>query len=114
MKELDHKIGAIVAKKIAGIVVKEAAGVAVEKITKNETLGALTTILLHITDQADCRSWSTLPAHLQIARLVLPAGRYDLVLDMVSGAGVQSSVHQWKGLEIKSGEISFLNYRLKD
>lgn len=112
IKELEDRTGGIIAKKIAGTVVKHAAGAAVAKATNNETLGALATIALRLSDSADLRSWSTLPARLHIARLILPAGRRDLVVDMVGNNGVNSmGLKEFPGVEVKPGQITFLSYR---
>lgn len=113
--ELEERTAGIIAKKIAGVVVKEAAAYGVEKATKSKELGAITSILLHLTDQADLRSWTTLPAHLQIARLTVPAGRYDMLVDMVSGTGaITPGVKTWPQVTVKPGEKVFLHFRTPD
>jgi hypothetical protein len=115
IRDLDHKTGTIVAKKLAGYALKEAAAYGVAKATHSELAGALTSIMLHATDKADLRSWTTLPAHLQIARLTLPAGRHNLVLDMVNHYASRSpGVKTFEGVEVKPGKIVFFNYRTPD
>lgn len=114
IKELDNRAAGIIAKKVGGVVVKEAVGYAVGEATGDKTLGALTAIMLRVTDQADLRSWTTLPARLQIARLTLPAGRHDIVLDMVSRRGDQPGIKRFTGVEVKAGKTVFLNYRTPD
>lgn len=115
IRELEHKLGLILAKKIGGVVAKEVLSNAIAESTKSEALGDIIRIILHLTDQADLRSWSTLPARLQLARLKLPAGRHDLALDMVSRYGGKTpAVKIWKDFEVKAGRISFINYRFKD
>jgi uncharacterized protein len=112
IKELDHRTGLIIAKKVTGIVLKEVAAEIVAKETHSPIAGALTSILLHATDSADLRSWTTLPARLQLARLVVPAGRQDIDLDMVTNYGsVTRSVKRWTAIQVKPGEKVFLNYR---
>lgn len=112
IKELDHRIAGMTAKKIAGAVVKHHIADQVGKQTNNEALGLLTALLLHGTDHADLRSWSTLPARMQVARLIVPAGRHDLTLDMVTTFGTESkAVKQFPGVEVKAGQTTFLNYR---
>ncbi len=110
IKELDNRLGGIIAKKVAGVVVKQAAAVAVEKATKSEAAGLLTALLLHGTDSADTRSWTTLPAKLQVARLTLPAGRHEVRLDMVSTGG---TAKVWN-VDVKPGSLQFLHYRFRD
>lgn len=112
IKELKDKAAGIIAKKIGGIAAKEAAAYGVQKATNSELAGALTSIFLHATDTADLRSWTTLPATLQLARFVVPAGRHDFSLDMVTrGGGEIKGAKRWDGVQVKAGEIVFLNYR---
>jgi hypothetical protein len=115
IRELKGKLAGIIAKKLAGVAVKEAIGAGVAKATDSKFAGAFLSFFLHLTDKADLRSWSTLPANLQIARLALPAGRHDIELDMVDafGGGTQTGT-RWPGVEIKQGKIAFLNYRAPD
>jgi uncharacterized protein len=115
IKELGDRIAAIAAKKVAGVVAKELIAAQVEKSTDNKFLGALTSFFLHASDQADLRSWSTLPARLQLARVVVPAGRHDIVLDMVSQSGKETkAVERWDGVEVKPGKMVFLTHRTAD
>jgi len=113
--ELAQRIARITAKKIAGMVAKEAAAYGVQKATDSKFLGALTSLFLHASDQADLRSWTTLPAALQVARVTLPAGRHDLVLDMVTADGREiKAVKEWPGVVLKPGQRLFLSYRTTD
>lgn len=115
INELNEKMPGIVAKKIAGIAAKQAIGAGVGAATKEKWLGTLTSLFLHASDKADLRSWTTLPASLQIARLAVPAGRRDIELDMVDGSGGRTSkVARWAGVQIKPGKMVFLNYRTPD
>lgn len=114
IKELDDQTAGIIAKKTGGIIAKEAMAYGVAKATDSELAGFLTSLFLHATDQADLRSWTTLPARLQIARMSLPAGRHDIVLDMVSTASDANGIKRWPGVEVKAGEQTFLNYRTPD
>lgn len=112
MKELESQLAGIIAKKAAGIAAKEAAAYGVAKATDSKLAGALTSLFLHATDTADLRSWTTLPARLQIARLTVPAGKHNLVLDLVSYSGGQSkAVKRWDGVEVRPGQTRFLSYR---
>jgi uncharacterized protein len=115
IKELSERIAGIAAKKVAGVVAKELIAAQVEKSTDNKLLGALTSLFLHASDEADLRSWTTLPARLQIARVVVPAGRHDIVLDMVSQSGQETkNVERWAGVEVKPGKIVFLSHRTNE
>ena len=85
IKELDNRIAGIIAKKLAGVVVKEVAAAGVQKATKSEVAGAVTSLLLHLTDSADLRSWSTLPAPLPTQRAGAPAVAMDGRLVVLGG-----------------------------
>jgi len=113
IRELEGRVAGIVAKKVGGIVAKQIVAHQVAKHTKSQELGVLTAIVLHSTDTADLRSWTTLPARLQLARIVVPAGRHDMVIDMVSTSGFENrGVKQFDGVEVKPGETVFLHYRV--
>ncbi|NBT60078.1 hypothetical protein EBT16_15005 [bacterium] len=114
IQELEQRRAALVAKKVGGIVAKQAAAYGIEKATKSPELGAITALLLHLTDRPDLRTWSFLPAKLQLARMSLPSGDHEIVLERV-GPGGQST--QWKRIpkvQIKSGKMTFLNVRVFD
>jgi uncharacterized protein len=112
IKELDNRLGGIIAKKVGGAVAKEAIAYGVAETTHSEALGLLTSIFLHATDKADLRSWSTLPAKLQLARLIVPAGRRQLSVDMVSKSGFETrGVKHWDTVDVKPGQITFLSLR---
>ena len=112
--ELEDRRSALAAKKIGGIVAKQVAAHGVEKITKSPELGAMSAILLHLTDRPDLRSWSFLPAKLQLTRLALPKGTHEIVLE---GMGPWGQSNGWKTnrkIEIQSGKMTFLNVRAVD
>jgi uncharacterized protein len=115
IRELNSKLAGMIAKKVAGTIAKHAIGEGVAKASDNKLAGVLTTLFLRATDKADLRSWTTLPATLQIARLALPAGRRDIVLDMVDPSGGRTpAVARWTGVEVKAGKITFLGFRAPD
>lgn len=112
--ELEERRSALVAKKIGGIVAKQVAAHGVEKITKSPELGAMSALLLHLTDRPDLRSWSFLPAKLQLARVPLPQGSHEIVLE---GAGAWGQSNGWKKkmrVEIQAGKMTFVNVRAID
>jgi hypothetical protein len=95
---------AIIARAIARLAAKEAGAVVVgQQVDQN--LGILLGILVLATNQADLRSWLTLPQSLQIARFPLPAGTYDLKLLWPGGA------QEFKQVQIKTGQKTFLTQR---
>lgn len=114
IRELDHRLGQIIAKKVGGVIAKEILAHQVEKQADSPLAGFLARVLLHGTDRADLRSWTTLPATLQIARVTLPVGVHDVYLNQVDKYGRQFRVKEWKQLEVKPLEKVFLNYRTQD
>jgi len=60
-----------------------------------------------ITEQADLRSWLTLPQSMQVARVALPRGTHRLVLAIQDGAG-RSLREDRFSLEMKPGETHFV------
>jgi len=112
--QLDHRITLIATKKIAGLALKVAAGYAVEKATKSPLAGFLTTMALSATDHADLRSWTTLPATLQLARVTVPAGKHTVLVDVATREGYNHAGTRQFNVDVKPGEIVFINYRTPD
>ena len=63
------------------------------------------------SEQADLRSWQTLPAEIRMARLITDPGEYDLVLDNFDEGNVLLEERSLGKLELKAGEIKFLIVR---
>jgi hypothetical protein len=101
---LDDRIGKLVAKAVASTVVKAGVAAGAAALTKSEEVGALTFLLLTLLNEADTRSWLSLPAEFQLARMRLPAGKHEITVR----AGGQSSRHS---VEIRSRRISLLVVR---
>ena len=101
---LEDRIGRTLAKSIAGTVVKAGLSAGVGALTRSKELGVLTFLLLSLTTQADLRSWLSLPAEFQVARLRLPQGKQTVALDF----GGKHSTHE---VEIRAGRISLLVVR---
>ncbi len=73
--------------------------------------GILVNVFNFATENADTRSWLTLPNSFGMARMSLPPGKYDLHLSFrnENGGEVKSTVLQ--GVEIRNGDFTFINYR---
>ncbi|MEZ4751044.1 MAG: hypothetical protein R3B54_10610 [Bdellovibrionota bacterium] len=115
IEQLQKKMAIIMARKVGGVVVKEVIAERVRKATDSEFLGLLTKVILHMTDQADLRSWSTLPASLQLARIRVPAGTHRVALDLVyRSGGSRPNVKEWTEVKVGRGKKVFLNHHLRD
>ncbi len=77
---LNDRIGRILARSVASTAIKAGVAAGVGAATNSEALGVLTFLLLSSTNQSDLRSWLSLPAEFQVARLRAPAGQHELTL----------------------------------
>lgn len=71
--------------------------------TKNFLASLAIDIALGATEQADTRTWRTLPAEIQLARLFLPAGQYLLSISASDG-GYDRKVT----VDVKSGKTAIV------
>jgi hypothetical protein len=101
---LDDRVGRLLAKALVQTGVKAGVSAAVASETKSEGLGALTFLLLSQLNQADLRSWLSLPAQFQLARLRLPVGKHTLTVE----AGGMRTEHP---VEIRPRRVSVLVLR---
>lgn len=87
IKDLDDKYAGLIAKRIGGVVAKEVVANEVGKRT-DPIVGAIMRIGMHAVDQADLRSWLTLPKDFQVFRLRVPPGdSYKITLQPRNSAG---------------------------
>ncbi|MDE2490824.1 MAG: hypothetical protein KGM24_08240 [Elusimicrobia bacterium] len=64
-----------------------------------------------VTEVADTREWSTLPAQIRMARVKLPAGTHDVVVQFKNAAGAVVEQHEFKDVVIQAGKRTYLSYR---
>ena len=84
-KNLDERIGRIMAKRLLGVGTQVAIGYGVAKATDSDALGVIAGLLLHSTTAPDIRSWSTLPKDFQIARFSLKKGKNLIDIKLTGG-----------------------------
>ncbi|MDY6934969.1 MAG: hypothetical protein SVZ03_12215 [Spirochaetota bacterium] len=126
IKNMEDDYQRMYMKVAAGIAVKAAtsvaAGIAAKKLAEQSKklsgfagligalagIGAGATLVSQI--EPDLRCWHTLPSNLQLSRIFLPAGMYELTIKYIDHSG---RVEKTKNtmIEIKKGKKSFLNYR---
>lgn len=118
-KNLDDRIGRITAKAIARVALKFTAAqtakkAATEKYGKDA--GALVGGLLNIasvaTEQADKRSWRTLPDKIQMARIVLQPGNYNFEVHYIGAGGEVLEKKAFNDITIKAGGKRFVAQRI--
>jgi hypothetical protein len=108
---LEDRIGKMIAAKIAGLAAKGAVAYGVGKLSKDSDLGQLAFIAMLMADRADLRSWKTLPAKLQMLRLPLSEGLYDMDFQVL---GINDAVLEtipMKQIKIRAGHKSFFIMR---
>ena len=73
--------------------------------------GIATNIAGAATEAADCRSWTTLPAQVNVGRLWLPAGHHQLQVSFHAGSGQQIGRTETVEVDLKAGEHKIVSVR---
>jgi hypothetical protein len=100
-----RRLGAFAAKEVLADQIRQ----------RNEVLGLLARLGMHLADRADLRQWTTLPQTFQIIRLYLPAGerKLELVpLDAANSPLIEEA--KTEPVNIKSRQKTFVYHRLKE
>lgn len=108
---LEDRIGRMTAAKIGGLAVKGAAAYGLAKATKNDDLGLLAFVVLAAVDQADLRSWQTLPRDLQLLRVPLDPGEYSIEVEVAGQSAKTLEVRPVGQYHIKAGSKTFVVVR---
>jgi uncharacterized protein len=113
---LDSRMAAITARSVARAVAK---GVIQESVDRagnnndNETAAALlSSFIVRVaavaTERADTRSWLTLPANVQLARLSMPPGSYTVTVDLLGAGGQVIATQEYPGIVISNKRKTYL------
>lgn len=78
---------------------------------KNEALGILTNLVGVVSEQADTRSWQTLPNQIFMVRMPLPAGTHTLNLSFLDANGQLRGSQSVPDIKINPNRITFWNHR---
>lgn len=110
IQTLSKDMGALIARRIGALGVK--AVVADQLRQRDDGLGDLAWILMNVADRADLRQWSTLPRHIQLQRVRVPAGKHEIQLRAV-GSSQQNvgSDGVTREVELKPRQTYFLVHR---
>jgi hypothetical protein len=76
----------------------------------NDLLGVMVNIAGFVAEQADTRSWRTLPDHIQLARIPLPPGEYEVELTLDNGTGQAIDRRAYSRIALRSNEKAFLSW----
>lgn len=99
---------AITARAVARAVLKY--NMSREAGKQNDVAGLLVNIVGVLTERADTRSWLSLPANIQMARLQLPAGTHTLSIELLDQ--LEHIQHTAKLIDVKvnPGERRYVSY----
>lgn len=75
-------------------------------------VGLLTKGLATASEESDKRSWRTLPDEIQMARLWVPAGEYEVRVQPVGRSSVRPVAARSKSIVLSEGETKFLIERV--
>ncbi|KPK39176.1 MAG: hypothetical protein AMJ69_06365 [Gammaproteobacteria bacterium SG8_47] len=78
---------------------------------QDELAGLAVNIFNVLTESADTRSWLTLPAEIQIARIALPPGSYDCEIAALPYGQHSGNATRFAGLHVDAGTKLYLSYR---
>lgn len=117
-KSLEDRIARIVAKTVARVAAKQAAlEASVHQIGKKNGQAAaafarvLMQVGLNLSEQADIRSWTTLPYEVQIGKVTVPAGEHKLSLELVGKTGELVETRELGTLSVAPGKKKFITQR---
>lgn len=113
IETLQNDYAALAAKRIGAYATKEI--VADQVRQKDELLGLVTWVALQASERADLRQWSTLPQTVQLVRIPLKVGAYNLHLQGIDGSGsVRGAAKDFAKVPVKSQRATFLRWRTLD
>jgi uncharacterized protein len=117
-KNLDMQMPSIMARSVARVVVKAMANkkareAALKNNNKDNAMaGMLGVLALQVatvaTERADTRSWLTLPANIQLARLSLPPGNYSVKVELLGVDRQVVDTQNYPGIVIRKAHKTLL------
>lgn len=112
VKVLRDKTGRVFRDAIIRVITKTLTTKAAEKTGEKVGGGALgflaktaTSVTMQATEEADKRAWITLPSRIDVARVMVPPGTYDVNVQLPSGAAAPI-----KGVKVEAGKRVILTH----
>ena len=105
---LEAYMPAITARAVARAVLKY--NMAREAGKQNDVAGLLVNIVGFVTEQADTRSWLTLPTNIHMARLGLQPGNYNLTIELLDTVGQIRHTTNLTDVKVNAGERRYISY----
>ena len=106
---LSENMHIITARAIARAVIKKKTEL---KVGENSgSLGQMTAMIANFSSEiADTRCWNTLPQQFELARINIPAGDYNVAIELINSAGYIVDVI-YENVTIKPGTVKLINKR---
>ncbi len=104
----------LIARRVAARVAREVAAREIARKDKDNggLLGAVAFIGMQVTERADLRQWSFLPASIQISRVSLDAGEYDVAVQGYDSGGTPSGERSMpQKIKVVPGRTNFVIWR---
>ena len=111
IRHLEDRMGRAIAKALLTASVKAGIAIGVAKATESEELGLLAALLLFATSEADTRSWLLLPAKLQVSKVFLPAGTYEVRVNYLNQYDKTVESEIISDVKIRKNKVTFLERR---
>ena len=70
----------------------------------------MTMCALLLTERADTRSWLSLPAEIQMARLPLAPGRHRVAVEVLGSGNAVLCRREFAGVVVEEGRRTYLSY----
>ncbi len=115
-QSLDTRMAAITARSLARAAVKVTTQKALSRGGGNNEndamVGLLGSLAMQVaavaTERADTRSWLTLPANIQLARLPLPPGSYTIKVELLDAGEQIVATREYPGVVISKAHKTYL------
>lgn len=112
-KSFNDRLPTIIARGVARLVVKNVAAQETKKKMEGNQYAALLNLVTdaatNVSERADTRTWSLIPGNIQMARLALPAGTYNVTATYYGAAGNVVGSREFIGVEVKPERKTFLS-----
>lgn len=117
-KNLDSQMPAIIARSVARVVIKAVANKKAREAALNNKdndkamagmLGAFALQVASVaSERADTRSWLTLPSNIQLARISMPPGNYNVKVELLGVNQQIIDTQEYTGIAIKKSRKTLL------
>jgi len=101
-----------IARAIAKVQIQETVDRAGERSNNDPAVEILSSIFVRVasvaTERADTRSWLTLPANIQMARLPLPPGTYTITVELLDANSQIVTARNYPGVVITEARKTYL------